>query len=169
MSGPQAGRWAPAGGQTFRGVGNDEPHGRARRRTQTLPASAPAILRAWPAGFKSAPFPRPSCQHIQWLGRRSCERLRRFTSACEEGNTLEITGRRPGARDGNRTRTARSREILSLLCLPVSPPGLPVDYSDWKKEKGKQPLLSHFVAVFLERQKSLELSTYTLARYRSTN
>jgi hypothetical protein len=28
-----------------------------------------------------------------------------------------------GARDGNRTRTAKGREILSLLCLPISPPG----------------------------------------------
>ena len=29
-----------------------------------------------------------------------------------------------GARDGNRTRTLKEREILSLLCLPISPPGL---------------------------------------------
>ena len=28
-----------------------------------------------------------------------------------------------GARDGTRTRTARGREILSLLCLPIPPPG----------------------------------------------
>ncbi len=28
-----------------------------------------------------------------------------------------------GARDGGRTRTASGREILSLLCLPISPPG----------------------------------------------
>ncbi len=33
-----------------------------------------------------------------------------------------------GARDGNRTRTAIGREILSLLCLPISPPGRVVDY-----------------------------------------
>ena len=28
-----------------------------------------------------------------------------------------------GARDGGRTRTLNEREILSLLCLPISPPG----------------------------------------------
>lgn len=33
-----------------------------------------------------------------------------------------------GARDGNRTRTLKEREILSLLCLPISPPGRVVDY-----------------------------------------
>ena len=35
-----------------------------------------------------------------------------------------------GARDGNRTRTARGREILSLLCLPISPAG-PACRSDY--------------------------------------
>ena len=33
-----------------------------------------------------------------------------------------------GARDGNRTRTLKEREILSLLCLPISPPGRVFDY-----------------------------------------
>jgi hypothetical protein len=144
-----------------------------------------------------------------------------------------------GARDGNRTRTLKEREILSLLCLPISPPGLGVSIisvADMKKGKatsafpflfgaaeesrtldlylGKVSLyqLSYCRKIWrrepesnrptricnpvhnrfaiapclhsallrwnwlakpipekLERQKSLELSTYTLARYRSTN
>ena len=41
-----------------------------------------------------------------------------------------IMGFSIGARDGGRTRTARGREILSLLCLPISPPGLQIDYID---------------------------------------
>ena len=36
-----------------------------------------------------------------------------------------------------------------------------------RKKKGK--CIAHFPFFYLEREKSLELSTYTLARYRSTN
>ena len=51
-----------------------------------------------------------------------------------------------GARDGNRTRTAIGREILSLLCLPISPPGLAPNYIDAQtRKKGKRPALSLFL------------------------
>lgn len=72
-----------------------------------------------------------------------------------------------GARDGNRTRTAISREILSLLCLPISPPGRFANYIGPRMQKRESE--NRFPSFHLERQKSLELSTYTLARYRSTN
>ena len=64
------------------------------------------------------------------------------------------------------------REILSLLCLPISPSGLrfaiipACAIQGRTMKKGKCNL--HFPFI-LEREKSLELSTYTLARYRSTN
>ena len=60
------------------------------------------------------------------------------------------------------------REILSLLCLPISPSGLKqADYTC--PEKGKRESACALSLFYLEREKSLELSTYTLARYRSTN
>ncbi len=78
-----------------------------------------------------------------------------------------IVKRLSGARDGGRTRIARGREILSLLCLPISPPGLLSIILAPRYEKGKATIAFPF--FLLERQKSLEPSTSTLARLRSTN
>ena len=72
-----------------------------------------------------------------------------------------------GAWDGNRTRTLNEREILSLLCLPISPPRpRTAVILTAKAKEGKR---FRFPSFCLERQKSLELSTSTLARLRSTN
>jgi hypothetical protein len=55
-------------------------------------------------------------------------------------------------------------------CAPPAPLGMGVDLAviAAKLERKKGKCITHFPFV-LEREKSLELSTYTLARYRSTN
>jgi len=98
-----------------------------------------------------------------------------------------------GARNRNRTGThfLRLRRILSPLCLPISPPGR-IFGGETQNRTGIGGfaircitiLLSRRIAFHqhemiegklecfpseLEREKSLELSTLTLARLRSTN
>ena len=54
-----------------------------------------------------------------------------------------------GARDGDRTRIARGREILSLLCLPISPPGRLADYSERQTQKRESDGRFPFFLLFL--------------------
>ena len=89
------------------------------------------------------------------------------------------------ARNRNRTgTTVRSRDFKSLVstyftiraegehytCVTCTPLGVDVDSAliAAKLERKKGKCITHFPFV-LEREKSIELSTYTLARYRSTN
>jgi len=73
----------------------------------------------------------------------------------------------PGARDGNRTRTAEGREILSLLCLPISPPGRHVDYIGGvpirKRESDQRFPFVYFGAA--EESRTLDLNLGKVALY----
>ena len=74
-----------------------------------------------------------------------------------------------GARNRNRTgTTVRSRDFKSLVStyFTIRAEGRDYTFTAIKQKKGKRKNAFPF---FLEREKSLELSTYTLARYRSTN
>ena len=70
-----------------------------------------------------------------------------------------------GARDGNRTRTARGREILSLLCLPISPPGPVRHFGRPDTKKGKRPALSLFEFGAAEESRTLDLNLGKVALY----
>ena len=62
-----------------------------------------------------------------------------------------------GAWDGNRTRTLKEREILSLLCLPISPPGLGCRlYRRPDTKKGKRQALSLLFGA-AEESRTLDL------------
>ncbi len=65
--------------------------------------------------------------------------------------------------------TVRPRDFKSLVStyFTIRAEGRDYTFTAIKRKKGKRKkTLSLFL---LEREKSLELSTYTLARYRSTN
>ena len=70
-----------------------------------------------------------------------------------------------GARDGNRTRTLNEREILSLLCLPISPPGLVRYVGRPDTKKGKRPALSLFEFGAAEESRTLDLNLGKVALY----
>ena len=79
-----------------------------------------------------------------------------------------------GARDGNRTRTLKEREILSLLCLPISPPGLgAIIISAPDMKKGKATSAFPFLFGAAEESRTLDLylgkvSLYQLSYCRKT-
>jgi hypothetical protein len=65
-------------------------------------------------------------------------------------------------------RHSRKAEDFKSLCLPIPPSGQMRHYT-CPEMKERESALRTFPFGYLEREKSLELSTYTLARYRSTN
>ena len=76
--------------------------------------------------------------------------------------TLRRTG---GARDGGRTRTARGREILSLLCLPISPPGLLFVDIDQPIRKRESEIRFPFLTGAAEESRTLDLNLGKVALY----
>ena len=95
-----------------------------------------------------------------------------FVGGCDF-NAVHRTRRRKrlfaGARNRNRTgTTVRSRDFKSLVStyFTIRAEGRDYTFTAIKQKKGKRKNAFPFI---LEREKSLELSTYTLARYRSTN
>ena len=70
-----------------------------------------------------------------------------------------------GARDGGRTRTARGREILSLLCLPISPPGLLFVYIDQPIRKRESEIRFPFLTGAAEESRTLDLNLGKVALY----
>ncbi len=95
-----------------------------------------------------------------------------FVGGCDF-NAVHRTRRRKrlfaGARNRNRTGTAvKPRDFKSLVStyFTIRAEGRDYTFTAIKQKKGKRKNAFPF---FLEREKSLELSTYTLARYRSTN
>ncbi len=62
-----------------------------------------------------------------------------------------------GARDGNRTRTLKEREILSLLCLPISPPG--------RMRKRESEFRFPFLSGAAEESRTLDLNLGKVALY----
>ena len=70
-----------------------------------------------------------------------------------------------GARDGGRTRTARGREILSLLCLPISPPGLFDDYIGVPIRKRESDFRFPFLTGAAEESRTLDLNLGKVALY----
>ena len=70
-----------------------------------------------------------------------------------------------GARDGGRTRTARGREILSLLCLPISPPGLLFVDIDQPIRKRESEIRFPFLTGAAEESRTLDLNLGKVALY----
>ena len=67
------------------------------------------------------------------MGAGKCGRY--FNASCNLGERERRAPSQPafelhGARGRNRTGTLKEREILSLLCLPISPPGLGCEMPD---------------------------------------
>ena len=79
-----------------------------------------------------------------------------------------------GAWDGNRTRTLKEREILSLLCLPISPPRQGASIiSGPDMKKGKATSAFPFLFGAAEESRTLDLylgkvSLYQLSYCRKT-
>ena len=85
-----------------------------------------------------------------------------------------VTARRlDGARNRNRTgTTVRSRDFKSLVStyFTIRAGGANYTFPRLSRHERKKGKVHCALSIFdLEREKSLELSTYTLARYRSTN
>ena len=76
-----------------------------------------------------------------------------------------IVKRLSGARDGGRTRIARGREILSLLCLPISPPGLFDDYIGVPIRKRESDFRFPFLTGAAEESRTLDLNLGKVALY----
>ncbi len=70
-----------------------------------------------------------------------------------------------GARDGGRTRTARGREILSLLCLPISPPGLLFVDIEQPIRKRESEIRFPFLTGAAEESRTLDLNLGKVALY----
>ena len=70
------------------------------------------------------------------------------------------------ANTGNTTPTKDFKSLVSTYFTIRAEGG---DYTFVVRKGKKGKCKKHFPFFYLEREKSLELSTYTLARYRSTN